>query len=96
MAAPAEKLEIQTPTASVRWRGSANMLRISDRVEGARAAPATPSRARAAISVPAVGAKAANTEAVPNPAAPPSRTRRRPIRSPRVPMVTREPAAMNP
>ena len=72
------------------------MLRISDRVEGARVAPATPSRARAAISMPALGENAASTEAAPKAAAPASSSRRRPIRSPRVPMVTRDPAAMNP
>src|SRR5918993_1081700 len=41
-AAPAEKLATQTPMATWRWPGSRNMLRISDRVEGARVAPADP------------------------------------------------------
>jgi len=72
------------------------MLRISDRVEGARVAPATPSRARAAISISGVVENAASTEATPNAAAPASSSRRRPIRSPRVPMVTSDPAARNP
>jgi hypothetical protein len=72
------------------------MWKMSDRVDGARVAPATPSRARATIRVSAVGAKAASTETTPNAAAPMSRSRRRPMRSPRVPMVMREPATMNP
>src|SRR5205809_2505228 len=38
--------------ANVRWPGSRNMLRISDRVEGARVAPAIPRRARVAIRLP--------------------------------------------
>ena len=72
------------------------MLRISDRVDGARVAPATPSRARAAISISALVENAASTEATPKPAAPISSSRRRPIRSPRVPMVISDPATMNP
>jgi hypothetical protein len=50
-APPAEKLEIHAPTAIRRWSGSGNMLRISDSVDGASVAPASPSRARAAISM---------------------------------------------
>ena len=95
-APPAEKLEIHTPTASVRCRGSANMLRISDRVDGASVAPATPSTARAAISCSALREDAASTEAMPNAAAPASSSRRRPIRSPRVPIVTSSPATRKP
>ena len=49
----------------MRWRGSWNMLRISDRVDGASAAAATPSSARAAISISALVANAARTEAAP-------------------------------
>ena len=95
-AAPAEKLATQTPMATWRWPGSRNMLRISDRVEGARVAPATPSRARAAISVSGVVENAASTEAAPNAAAPISRSLRRPIRSPSVPIVIRKPATRKP
>ena len=87
IAPPAEKLVIHTEMASFRCFGSRNMLRISDKVEGARVAPATPSTARAAISIPALAEKAASTEATPNAAAPASSSRRRPIRSPRAPMV---------
>src|SRR5579859_6810068 len=68
------------------------MLLISDRVDGARVAPATPSSARAAISSPGLVAYAASTEAAANPAAPVSSRRRRPIRSPRVPIVISDPA----
>jgi hypothetical protein len=95
-APPAEKLVIHTETATVRCRGSRNMLRISDRVDGATVAPATPSSARAAISIPALVEKAASTEATPNAAAPVSSSRRRPMRSPRVPVVTSSPATRNP
>ena len=96
IAPPTEKLVIHTETATVRCRGSANMFRINDRVEGATVAPATPSRARAAISIAALVDHAASSEVAPNAAAPISSSRRRPMRSPRVPMVTSDPAAMNP
>jgi hypothetical protein len=72
------------------------MLRIKERVDGARVAPATPSSARVAISILALVEKAAMTEATPNPAAPIIRRRRRPIRSPSVPMVIRDPATRKP
>ena len=68
-------------------RGSANMLKISASVDGASVAPATPSSARAAISIGALVEKAASTEAAPNAAAPIISSRRRPIRSPSVPIV---------
>src|SRR4030095_10873068 len=61
---------IQTEMATVRCWPSWNMLRMSDRVEGARVAPATPRSARAAMRVPALLEKAATTEAAPNAAAP--------------------------
>jgi hypothetical protein len=96
IAPPTEKLVIHTETATVRCRGSVNMLRISARVEGATVAPATPSRARAAISIGALVDQAASSEVAPNAAAPIRSSRRRPMRSPSVPMVTSEPAAMNP
>jgi hypothetical protein len=72
------------------------MLRIRDRVEGARVAPAIPSMARVAISISALLEKAASTEVMPNAVAPIRRSRRRPILSPRVPMVIRNPASRNP
>jgi hypothetical protein len=43
IAAPTEKLVFHTLMAAVRCRGSRTMLRISDRVDGARVAPAMPS-----------------------------------------------------
>jgi hypothetical protein len=82
--------------AKVRWRGTRNMLRISDRVDGASVAPAIPRTARVRIRVPVLRDIAATTEAAPNAAAPMSRSRRRPIRSPRFPIVTRKPATKNP
>ena len=45
----------QTPIANVRCSGSRNMLRISDSVDGASVAPATPSSARVAISIAGAG-----------------------------------------
>ena len=61
---------IQTPMATVRCRGSWNMLRISDRVDGASVAPAMPSSARVAMSISALVENAASTEARRTPAAP--------------------------
>ena len=72
------------------------MLRISDSVEGASVAPATPSSARVAISISALVENAASTEAAPKAAAPISSSLRRPMRSPSVPMVIRQPAIMKP
>src|SRR5205823_5950277 len=70
MAAPAEKLADHTPMAKVRCCGSRNMLRIRDRVEGARVAEAMPCSARAAISIWALVEKAAAIEQRPKAAAP--------------------------
>ncbi|MBM7790108.1 hypothetical protein JOD67_006788 [Tenggerimyces flavus] len=64
--------------------------------DGITAAPATPSSARLAMSIAGLVDNAANTEAIPNSAAPRSSTFFRPIRSPMVPMVTRNPAIRNP
>ena len=72
------------------------MLRISDRVDGASVAPAIPSTARAPISIQVLVEKAASTDATPNAAAPSSSRRRRPIRSPRLPIVISSPATKNP
>jgi hypothetical protein len=82
--------------AVVRSCGSRNMLRMRDSVDGARVAPAIPSSARVAISISALVENAAITEATPKAAAPIIRRRRRPIRSPSVPMVMSEPATRNP
>ena len=80
----------------MRWPGSANIVRISDSVDGISVAPATPSSARAAISIAALVENAASTETAPNAAPPISSSRRRPIRSPSVPMVTSAPAIRKP
>ena len=95
-AVPAENTAAHTPMARPRCLGSTNMCRIRARVEGSRVAPATPSRARVAMSIPALLAKAAITDATPNVAAPASSRRRRPIRSPSVPIVINEPATRKP
>jgi hypothetical protein len=76
--------------------GSWNMLRIKDMVEGATVAPAIPSKARVAISISALVENAASTDATPKAAAPIRSSRRRPKRSPSVPMVSSEPATRNP
>ena len=96
IAPPAEKLAIQTPTANVRSRASRNMLRMSESVDGASVAAATPSRARAPIRISALHDRAASTEAAPNAAAPINSSLRRPIRSPRVPIVISDPATRKP
>ena len=70
--------------------GSSNMLKISDSVDGARVAPAIPSSARLAMSISGVVENAARIETAPNAAAPISSSRRRPIRSPSVPIVIEE------
>ncbi|GAA0239834.1 hypothetical protein GCM10009527_040620 [Actinomadura nitritigenes] len=49
-AAPAETPEAQIPMAMERSRASVKMFRISASVDGIRVAPATPIRARAAMS----------------------------------------------
>ncbi len=54
MTAPAEKLATQMPMAVARSCGSRNMLRISESVDGASAAPARPCKARAKISISAL------------------------------------------
>ena len=72
------------------------MWKISDSVEGAIVAPATPSSSRAAISISALVANAAISDTAPNAAAPTISSRRRPMRSPSVPIVTRVPATVKP
>lgn len=95
-AAPEEKLVIHSPIAVARCWGSGNMVRINDSVDGANVAPDSPSIARLTISVSGVVEKAARTEVAPNTAAPISSRRRRPMRSPRLPIVRRAPATMKP
>ena len=72
------------------------MFRISESVEGAIVAPAIPSSALEAISISALVENAQSSDARPNATAPISNSRRRPIRSPSVPMVMRQPATMKP
>ncbi len=90
---PAENADAQTAMAMRRWSRFWKIDRSSDSVDGISMAPKKPSRARAAISRPAVGAKAASAETTANPVAPMRSRRRRPKRSPSVPMVTRSPAS---
>ena len=96
MAEPPANAAVHTPIARPRDFASGNMLAISDRLDGISVAPPIPISARAAIRTPAVGANAAMTEAMPNIAAPKSRMRRRPTRSPTLPIVMSNPAMRKP
>ena len=71
-------------------------MKISDRVDGAIVAPAIPIKARLAMSMSAVDENAAASDATAKPAAPASKSFRRPMRSPRVPMVMSRPATRKP
>jgi hypothetical protein len=75
--------------------GRGNMCRISAIVEGMSVAPATPRRARAAISISGLWEYAASTDTAPNAVPPTRRSRRLPIRSASPPMVTSNPASRN-
>ena len=66
IALPAEKAEIQTAIARERCPGSWNMVKISDRVDGASVAPAIPSRARLRMSISALVENAASSDSTPN------------------------------
>ena len=96
IAPPSEKAMIQILIAVVRSRASRNMLRISESVDGAMVAPAMPSSARETISIVALRENAARIDAAPKNAAPTNSRRRRPRRSPSVPIVMSEPANRNP
>jgi hypothetical protein len=72
------------------------MLRMRESVEGASVAAATPRSARETISIATLVEKAASTAAAPKAAAPIRRSRRRPTRSPSVPIVIRKPARKKP
>ena len=94
--APPMNPPVNTATAAARCFGSWNMWLISAKPDGASVAAATPISARAVISIPALLEKAASTDADPNAAAPDRSSRRRPSRSPSVPIVIRNPAIMKP
>jgi hypothetical protein len=96
IALPAENAEIHTPIATARCFGSWNMLKMSDRVDGASVAPAIPRRARLRMSISGLVENAASSDTTPKAAAPIRSSLRRPIRSPSVPIVTRKPATMKP
>ena len=86
----------QTPIATARCRGSGNMFETNERVDGISVAPAIPSSALAAIRSSALCANAASSETTANAAIPTISKRRRPTRSPRVPIVTKKPASRKP
>ena len=87
-AEPAVKHDAHSAMASRRDEASVKMLRMSESVDGISIAPNTPSSARAATRYSALGAKAAAAETTAKPPAPIISSRRLPIRSPRLPMVT--------
>jgi len=93
---PPMKQVIQTPIATPRWCWSRNIDVISARVDGIKVAPATPSSARVTTNISALVEYAAATEVTANARPPIISSRRRPMRSPRVPIVTRKPAIRNP
>src|SRR6478609_9076876 len=94
-AEPAVKKEAQIAMARRRSEASTKMLRSSDSVDGISMAPNTPSTARAATRYPALGANAAATDTTMKPLAPIISMRRRPIRSPRLPIITSSAASTN-
>ena len=96
MALPAENAEIQIAMALARCPGCLNMLKMSERVEGAIVAPAMPSSARLAMSISGLIEMADRIEINPNAPAPTRSSFRRPTRSPTAPIVTRNPATTNP
>lgn len=91
-ALPAANPVAQMAMARRRWSLSRKMERSSDSVDGMSMAPKKPRAARATISHSIVGENAAPIETRPNPAEPTRSRRRRPIRSPRLPIVTSKPA----
>src|SRR3989338_7067900 len=96
IAAPAEKAEIQRPIALDLSLGSLNMLKIKDSVDGPRVAPPIPRRARETISISGVFENAAIIENKPKTEDPSIKSFLLPILSPRVPIVTRNPATIKP
>jgi len=87
---------VSGPTANVRWRSFVKIAKIRDSVEGASVAPAMPRSAREAISIATLDEAAAITDATAKAAEPIMSRRRRPIRSPKVPIVIRKPAVIKP
>lgn len=82
--------------AFVRCAGSVNIVRTSAIVDGIRVAPPMPRTARATISISALSAYAAASEAAPKAAAPIRSSLRRPMRSPSEPIVISRPARTKP
>lgn len=93
---PTEMPPDQMPTAMPRCRGSANVAKISPRVAGIWVAAARPSTARHPIISAGSEVLAAISETTAKTAAPAISSRRWPILSPSVPMVTSRPAIRNP
>ena len=95
MAAPADPIVPQIPSAMARSRLSSKVLRIIPNTQGIIMAPPNANKARAAISIEAVWENAARTEAIPNITKPISRILRLPTRSAKVPIGTKSPAISN-
>lgn len=92
-ALPAANIVDQTASAIRRSPASTNTLRMIESVAGMSIAPNTPIAMRAATSIQASVAKAAATENSAKPVAPITRIRRRPMRSPMLPITTSRPAS---
>jgi hypothetical protein len=91
-AKPPAAAAVQMPMASARSRSSAKTVRRIASVEGMIIAPPMPSSARAAMSCSGDSETAPNTDAPAKRTNPMHNSRRRPTRSPRVPIATSSPA----
>ena len=88
---PSPATAAQIPIAFGRSSAGKTFVRM-DSVEGMISAPPTPMRARLAMSMSASVASAEASEPLPNTTSPATSARRRPKRSPRLPMVSSRPA----
>ncbi len=91
-AAPADPTVPQRPSAMARSPASSKVLRIRPSTQGMIIEPPSARHTRAAISAPALCAKAAQTEAAAKITRPVKRMRRLPTRSDSVPIGTSSPA----
>ena len=91
MAMPIPATAAQIPIAFGRSSAGKTLVRI-ERVDGMISAPPIPISARLAISVSALPASAESSEPAPKTPSPTTSARRRPKRSPRLPMISSRPA----
>ena len=91
IAIPRPATAAQMPIARARSSAGKTLVRM-ERVVGMISAPPMPMSARVRISVSALSDMAASSDPVPNTSIPATSARRRPKRSPRLPMVSNRPA----